>query len=371
MPNNTKKNKKDPFSSLSSHHEVRVEDSENLLQSVFDTSLICMSVLQAQRDEHGEIIDFVIKIVNKELERETGRTDLVGKLYSQEYPGIRDVGIFALMLKVMNTGIPAQLEYFYSHDGFNKWFSCMFVKLEDGLVATNLDISARKKAEEERLNMVIAQNQKIYWATLNIQEIERKRIAESLHSGVGQLLYGVKLSLLQEFDKEHLTKPQLLEKIEEINEQTDQLLNEAIKETRRISHELTPAILEEFGLREAIDDVCRQFSHTLQINCELVGIINLIDKQMELAIYRIVQELVMNIIKHAHATIASVRIEIYKKEVVIIVRDNGIGFRKRTSNEGIGLKTIQNKVNLLNGTFKLESKSGEYSLVTIILPYTS
>ncbi|MFD0795370.1 ATP-binding protein [Mucilaginibacter litoreus] len=328
-----------------------------------------MSVLQAIRNTSGEIMDFVIKVVNKELERETGRADLVGKLYAEEYPGIKEAGLFDLMIRVMKTGNPEQVEYFYPYEGFNKWFSCMFVKLEDGLVATNLDISARKQAEEERLNAVTVQNQKIYWATLNTQEIERKRIAESLHNGVGQLLYGVKMSLLQDFNKENLSVEQLLEQIEEITSHTDQLLDDAIKEMRRISHELTPAILEVSGLREAIMDVCRQFSPKLEMDCKLIGFTSRIDKQLELAVYRIVQELVMNIIKHAKASKAVVLVEVFKKNVSIIVRDNGIGFSKKIKNEGIGLKTIQNKVNLLNGSFKLESNSGEDSVVTISIPY--
>ncbi|MDO3645263.1 sensor histidine kinase [Mucilaginibacter sp. L3T2-6] len=353
----------------SSNINAYLQESEGLLQSVFDTSLIGMSVLQAKRDEQGQIEDFVIRIVNKELERETGRTDLVGKLYAQEYPGIREAGIFTLMLKVMETGVPEQMEYFYPHEGFNKWFSCMFVKLNDGLVATNLDISSRKKAEEERVQMVISQNQKIYWATLNIQEIERKRIAESLHNGVGQLLYGVKMSLLQDYNKENLNIEQLLAQIEYITDHTDKLLDAAIKETRRISHELTPAILEEYGLTEAIEDLCRQFSHSLVIHCNFTGLINGIDQQMELAIYRITQELVMNIIKHARASKAAVNIHVNKKNVSIIVSDNGIGFNKKSKNDGIGLKTIQNKINLLNGTFKLESNSGQDSEVSILIPY--
>ena len=245
----------------------------------------------------------------------------------------------------------------------------MFVKLDDGLVATNLDISAQKKAEEERLNMVISQNQKIYWATLNIQEIERKRIAESLHNGVGQLLYGVKMSLLQDFNKENLDTEQLLEQIEETSDRTDKLLDEAIKETRRISHELTPTILEEYGLKEAIGEICRQFRQSLDISCSFTGLVSKIDKLMELAIYRIVQELVMNIIKHSHASKASVKVNIDKKNVRIIVSDNGIGFSKKSKHEGIGLKTIQNKINLLNGTFKLESNSRENSIVIILIPY--
>jgi two-component system NarL family sensor kinase len=129
--------------------EQDLRESQELLQSVFDTSLISMSVLKAVRDEGGAVLDFRIVMANKELERETGRTDLEGKLYSEEYPGIKRTSLYDLMLGVLETGEPAGLEYFYPHEGFHKWYACQFVKMDDGLVATNLDITERKLAEEK------------------------------------------------------------------------------------------------------------------------------------------------------------------------------------------------------------------------------
>ncbi len=129
----------------------QLQESRDLLQSVLDTSLISMSVLYAVRDEAGQVLDFRLGLVNKELERETGRTDLVGKLYAQEYPGIRQVGIFDLMLQALATGEPQGMEYFYDHEGFSRWFTCQFVKMGDGVAATNLDITERRIAEQERL----------------------------------------------------------------------------------------------------------------------------------------------------------------------------------------------------------------------------
>lgn len=132
--------------------------TRELLQSVFDTSLIGMALHEAVRDEQGTILDFRIMIVNKELQRITGRADLVGKLYSEEFPGIKLTGLYELMLEVMESGRPGQMEYCYQHDGFDSWFSSMFVKSEDGLVATNIDITKRKQIEAEKLDLLTAQN---------------------------------------------------------------------------------------------------------------------------------------------------------------------------------------------------------------------
>jgi PAS domain S-box-containing protein len=129
--------------------------SRDELQSMFDTTLIQMSILEGVRSEEGELLDLTIRAANKELEKETGRTDLVGKLYGAEYPRIREVGIFELIKTAISTGLPHQMEYDYSHEGVQKWYTCSFIKLGDGVVATNLDITERKTAEELRLKNLL------------------------------------------------------------------------------------------------------------------------------------------------------------------------------------------------------------------------
>lgn len=467
-----------------------IKGGRDLLQSVFDTSLIGMAVLKAVRDEGGEIQDFSIKLVNKELEKLTGRKNLTGKLYSKEYPGIKQSGLYELMLKVMESGIPEQREYHYFYDGFDKWFSSMFVKMEDGLVATNLDITERKLAELEKLkNLTImeqaeqvaklgsweydlqtekfswsggmyslfglkkgtlvvpeiylqhaapenrpvatrivnaiksgagdfkktieilagnnrktikvnatvirnitgqaeriigvnvdlteqmkllkekkqieaSQNQKIFQTTLDVQEQERERIAESLHNTLGQLLFGIKISM-SHFDITRQTADR--EELVQAKQYTENLLAEAIRECRRISHELSPIILEDFGLKEAVEDLCRQLNDFLPVICVFKGLNSKLGKYLEITIYRTIQELMMNITKHAKATKAGVEIEIGEKAVHITVKDNGIGFDQNNTSDGIGLKMIRNKLRLLNGMFDLVS--GPENIIHISIPY--
>ncbi|RZK44568.1 MAG: PAS domain-containing sensor histidine kinase [Hymenobacter sp.] len=345
-----------------------LKQSQDLLQAVFDTSLVGMALHQAVRDEKGIILDFRIMLVNRQLERVTGRTDLVGTLYSEEFPGIKLTGLYALMLKVMESGQPGQMEYSYAHDGFDNWFSSMFVKVEDGLVATNIDITDRKRAEQEKLDLLASQNQQTFWATMDAQETERKRIAENLHNGLGQLLYGIKLSLEQmSLD----ASPINLEKLKKIKQTTDLLLIEAIAETRRLSHELTPMILEDFGLKEALSDVCEQLgrSHSLKIDCHFNGFFQRLARPIATAIYRTVQELVMNVVRHAGASKATVEVEVTGKVVIISVTDNGKGFGEDYKSNGIGLKTIRNKVRLLGGKFTLTSGKDKGSTISIRIPY--
>jgi PAS domain S-box-containing protein len=347
---------------------AELQRSRDLLQSVFDTTQIQMSILEVIRSETGEIADLEIKVVNKELEKETGRKDLVGKRYAEEYPGIMQTGLFKLIVKTIETGEPQHTEYFYSHDGFNKWYSCMFVKLGDGVVASNLDISVRRETEIRLKQLERLQHQKIVKATFSALEEERNRISESLHNGLGQVLYGVKLSLSNLTPERALNDP---DGFREDHQYTDKLLAQSIQEARRISHELMPATLNDHGLKVAIQDICNQFREGLTINCRIKGSAKGLDKYLELAVYRTVQELVVNIVKHAAATKGTIAIDIDSGMIHIAVKDNGQGIRHdgRDHAAGIGLSSIRAKIGLLNGTMKIVSTPGKGTGVYIDIPY--
>ncbi|MCJ8210973.1 PAS domain-containing protein [Mucilaginibacter sp. RS28] len=349
--------------------ELALQKSHDQLQSIFNTTLLQMSILQAIRNEDGEIDDFLITLVNKELEKETGRNDLVGKRYLHEYPGVKEAGLFGLIVKTVETGEPQSTEYYYPYEGFNKWFSCMFVKLNDGVVATNLDISAGKLAEEKVRQLESEQQLEIFRATLTTQEEERGRISESLHNGLGQLLYGIKLSLDNVAEEEATTDP---EKFRGDLKYTQSLLSDAISETRRISHELMPAILEEFGLKAALKDVCDQLQKAVKISLSLKGFNNRLDKYLELAIFRTVQELLINVVKHAEAAEARAELTAANKGINIRVSDNGKGIQAdKKGRPGIGLASIRNKVKLLNGNVKVLSGPAKGTTIEVEIPWAN
>jgi PAS domain S-box-containing protein len=231
------------------------------------------------------------------------------------------------------------------------------------------DISDRKAMEndlKEANDRELHFEQQLLQLTINIQEKERARIAEDLHNSLGQLLYGVKLNL----DQLKLKDSQLQKENALTIENSKDLLSECIKECRRISHDLMPSVLKDFGLRVAIEDICKQLSRTIKFECEFTGSENRLNKYLEKAIYRIVQELAMNLIRHAHATKAFLMLDVNKDDILIKIEDDGQGFNTSDieRDEGIGIQSIKTKIHLLKGKFDICSKLGEGTIINIHLP---
>jgi PAS domain S-box-containing protein len=336
--------------------------SRDLLQSIFDNTLIGMSLLQPIRDDKGKILDFTIALVSRETERATNRTDLVGKIYTQEYPGVRATGLFDLMIKVMETGVSENIEFYYPYDGFDNWYSCTFVKMEEGLVATNLDITPIRTAEAKIRQMEEVQKLEIFKATVRTQEEERSRIAQDFRDGIGQLLYAVKINLRHMEPNAALSNAQAFL---ETKERTDQILAQAIREVRRLSHLMTPAILEDFGLEETIKDLCRQFTPKLDVKLGFFGLRNRFERYLEVSIYRMAQELLENIVDHAAANSASLELKFEGGYIFLTVGDNGPGLLAKQV-KGRGLDALCNRIGLLNGQIDIDLTAK--SKITIKIP---
>lgn len=228
------------------------------------------------------------------------------------------------------------------------------------------DITERKFTEQRLQQLENQRRKELFQVILRTQEVERGRISESLHNGLGQLLYGVKLSLA------HLLSDQVLPHTENFlkeKQYTDELLNKAIEETRKISHELMPTMLQGHGLRSAIMDVCKQMSEGIKLDCSLLGLSQKLDEYVELAVYRIIQELLVNIMRHAEASMATLKLKVSKRKIFIEVSDNGKGMDTvQQIKPGIGLASIRNKVDLLNGSIKIMPAQVKGTLIRISIP---
>lgn len=228
------------------------------------------------------------------------------------------------------------------------------------------DLTERMQAEEVRASERRQQQRMILDVVLQAQQEERKRIAEALHNGLGQLLYATKLNVEQlNLQQREVNIPHL----KEVKRNLNTMLDEAIRETRHLSHELVPHTLENFGLRAALQDLVRKIpAQTLSVTYQY-DLKERPERLMELAIFRIAQELLSNVMKHAEATEVSIRLTQGAQQIVMLVTDNGKGFRVRSAGKnGLGLKTIRNRVELITGTLAIRSQLGKGSSVTVKIP---
>lgn len=237
-----------------------------------------------------------------------------------------------------------------------------------GLLFSYLFYNRRKLKEEARLQAEInKQQEETTKAVLSAEENERIRIAADLHDGVGQLLSTALMNFNGLVSNYSYSDDNEKEKTANVLS----LINESYDEMRSISHQMMPNALIKAGLTAAVKDFIHKIDKdTLKISLETVGLNSRLDHQVESVLYRIIQETVNNVIKHANAT--KLNIQFLKDEdgVAITIEDNGKGFDVEIlqKSEGIGLKNIMSRVAFLKGTIDFDTAPGKGTLVAIHIP---
>jgi signal transduction histidine kinase len=205
-------------------------------------------------------------------------------------------------------------------------------------------------AELEKEKKLLATQQ-----LLRGQEEERNRFAQDLHDGLGGMLSGVKLQL-------GAMKGNLILSEDQARSFNSALgkLDESITEMRRVAHNMMPEALLKFGLNQALTDYCEgmQESTGIAFNYEFHGLTERLDSSVEIIVYRIVQELVNNAVKHAQASEIFVQVMNIERHLTITIEDNGKGFDPTNVKGGSGLKNIQSRVEYLKGKLDLRQRPG-------------
>lgn len=204
---------------------------------------------------------------------------------------------------------------------------------------------------------------------LESQEKERQRIANELHDNLGSLLATLKFN----FQNLKRQKEVLEDKENQLFEKTDALIDEAYQEVRNISHLKNLGVIGSHGLEIAVKKMAEKMSilKKLTINVIPFGLNERLDNQKELTIFRMIQELCTNIIKHSQATEVNIYLTQHNKtDINIIIEDNGKGFdiKKIVIKDGIGLKSIEKKVEQMEGTFTIDSVINKGTTIIIDLP---
>ncbi len=221
-----------------------------------------------------------------------------------------------------------------------------------------LIIRIRNKAQ---LNQALLQQEKIRLREiLKVQEEERKRISQELHDGVGQMMALVKMRVSD-------MEPQANQR--ESYKSTLHLIDSSCNELRQISHQLMPGILIKGGLSDAVQELTTYFTQTnnLKIFTNITNFERRYSELIEINLFRIIQELLNNIIKHARATEIHIQLSSDENMISLMVEDNGVGMSKEsiTKGKGNGWLNIYSRLEMIKGTVEIDTKPQKGTVVFI------
>ncbi|MBI4679215.1 MAG: PAS domain S-box protein [Elusimicrobia bacterium] len=315
--------------------------------------------------------------------RMAGMPEVAGKRLTEIFPRASALKHLKVIRRVVRTGIPSRREVTLpGWHGPTVLENRLFPIKDRGgkvamLVGLSRDITRAKRAEEER--------RALHGRVVTSQETERKRLARELHDGVGQILSGIKFSL-QSLPKEIASSPR--DAGRHVMKAAGHL-DRAIAEIRRVSQNLMPSELEDLGLQPALRTLCRGLKARsgVAVTIRFTGVPRSVDPGLALALFRIAQEALNNVERHARARSVDLSLLRRKGGIELCVKDDGKGCaaqpsagpqrplgslrgrgRKGEGHGGLGLTNISERVEALGGTIEFDSKPGKGTRLLVRAP---
>jgi PAS domain S-box-containing protein len=233
------------------------------------------------------------------------------------------------------------------------------------LVCSVMDITERKKLEQKIVTEQISHQRQLTQATIDGQENERREIGKELHDNIGQQLTTIKLFL-------DLAKSTADDATHEMVNMAVKGVSEVINEIRAMSRSLIPSTLKDLGLVDSIHELAESFLRTqsLKIEFEYAGFDEeLIPENQKLTLFRITQEQLNNIVKHAGAKKVWIKLHRNAEELFLEIRDDGNGFDIKKTRQGLGFVNMRNRAELFGGKAEVLSASGKGCLLKISFPH--
>lgn len=334
--------------------EYQLTESENKFRSLVEQTTVGVYILQ-----NGVFTYFnpAMEIITGFTQKELNQSDITSHLLKTG-----SGSIFTSQIQSKESKGTQQ----YTVKFLRKNETVVYLELRNSMISyegrsatigTVLDITDRIEEEKH-----------IAKAVNNTQEKERRQIGMELHDNVQQILVGSLLSLdfvRMSIDKNEVVDAMVLK--------LEGYLREAIEELRRLSHQLAPSIDAESNLKEKIEDMVSTMKLHSGINVvvEVPHFRKKLKDDIQLALYRILQEQFSNILKYAHAKNVLIRIEKKEEQIKLLIKDDGVGFKMTKESTGIGLENIRRRANVLDGTATILSspKKGCEVIVEIPLKY--
>ena len=353
--------------------EEALQESEEYYRSLFNNMLNGYAYCQ-MHFEQGRPVDFIFLNVNKAFGDLTGLKEVIGKKVSEAIPGIRetDPEFLEMCGKVALTGIPERAEVYI--DSLKMWLSISaFSPLTEYFVAIFDVITERKRAEEalraseEALRRGQENYRNLAGQLLTAQEAERKRLARELHDDLSQRLAG----LAMEAEMLEQQMPPRGAGAVKLKEMKNKLVTLSI-DVHSLSRQLHPSILDDLGLPDAIASECARFRRqdSIAVDFRAENITQEISPDVAVCLYRIAQEGLRNISRHAGATKVIISLVGKNDTIQLTIMDNGRGFDpdRLKGKQGLGLDSMKERAYLIGGDFSLESQPGQGTVIEVLVP---
>lgn len=343
--------------------EEALQKTEANLRTIFDTTDTIYSLL----DDNFQVISFnqrAFDFFKKELHRELKlNTDLVSY-----FPEKQRKEIYNTLKKVL---AGEQVNYESNYKQKNGDVHCYHVRMFPisgnegrgfGIMVAVSDITEKKLLEQKIMNQKVQEQKTMTRAVLNAQEKERNKIGQELHDNVNQILVGAKMYLGLIGNEKPVN--------EDLIKQSIKLIDNAIDEIRSLTwKEVTPP--RKIGLKDIIQSLVENTNERSSVKTNFLYDTNSfnINNDLKLNIYRIIQEAINNVLKHANASNVLVVVEAANKDIHIIVKDDGKGFDPSvTKTKGVGIANMLNRVESYNGNLTIDSNPENGCKIEITIP---
>jgi len=330
---------------------AEIYDKKKEPQMAFENTLMASQIKTElyNQEKYALSNQLAVKYQTYEKEKEIKELELDNEL--KEFRLTQRTRLFIILLSIFSL-IAAGAFYLYRLQ-------------RQKLAIKNLIAEQQEEISKQKINdLENSLNIKNLKAMVKGQEAERTRIATDLHDSLGGMLSTLKLQYDSlQLDHKELSEDQDYYKVMD-------LIDEACKDVRDIARNLKPNALEKMGLGAALKDLINRYSlrGVMDISLHVNDVDKYLSEEAKLHVYRIIQELLNNALKHANATEIDVQLNKNDQELLIVVEDNGKGFNQHKITKGLGLGNLESRVNLLRGEMEIDSLEDQGTSVMVHIP---
>lgn len=349
--------------------EDMLRTSEIRYRSLFENSQNSITLYETVLDKNGKPADFIFLEVNRAFELQTGlkKKDIIGKKVTDVMLGTENgpANWIQRYGEEVLKGRNISFKNYYKH--LKKWYSIVVYRPQENQIATIFtDITDRKKSELE-IQQSRTQLRKLAGHLEDVREEERTIIARNIHDELGQLATALKMDvswLQKQLPKEN---QQWIAKTQTISDLVDMTGDEI----QRICSELRPGVLDDLGLEDALEWHVSEYNKRTGTVCKLSIEYDLarLNKHLSVAVYRMIQEALTNVRRHAKASKVTISITGKNGKLKLMIKDNGIGIKQEEidDSKSFGLIGIEERALSMNGYSRISGKEGEGTTLEIML----